>query len=550
MTRKRGHGLTRFVRPHAPTIISLMLLEIVGMLFSLISPLLTRSLIDDVFIAKNTEIFARILVGIVVLYLVSAVSNYFSGFVGGRLNLSLFREINREAFNAIQISSLEETQRFKVGDMLSRVMGNVNSAVQLFSSIIPQFIMSILGIVLPFAIMVTLNLRLSLIVSSPVLLFVISSHFFGNRIKVQQKRSLEKIASVHSFLKEALSSLLLLKALNLEEWSGKKFGDSMDGYYEASLGVTKTSALSSSIGSLIYGVPMILLFVFGGFEVINGSLTIGTLTAFMGYTGMFFSPISRLSSLWNSYKSSSAALERVEEIFELRKEDGDKPLRVEEGKIEFLGVSFSYGDKRVLESFSAEFEKGLNYIIGENGAGKTTILKLICALYLPDRGEIRIDGGNIADVRKRDLRENIAMVFSDPYLFDLSVYENILLGRTTASREEVIEAAKLARAHEFIERLPDGYETMVGESGYRLSSGEQQRIALARAILKNAPVMLLDEVTKSIDPESKQAILGSIRSLKGKTVLYVTHDMGEVEDGRVIDISIRSSVKPAYYGRA
>jgi ATP-binding cassette subfamily B protein/subfamily B ATP-binding cassette protein MsbA len=524
-----------------------MLLEMVGMLFSLISPLLTRSLIDDVFIAKNTEIFARILVGIVVLYLVSAVSNYFSGFVGGRLNLSLFREINREAFNAIQISSLEETQRFKVGDMLSRVMGNVNSAVQLFSSIIPQFIMSILGIVLPFVIMVTLNLRLSLIVSSPVLLFVLSSRFFGNRIKVQQKRSLEKIASVHSFLKEALSSLLLLKALNLEEWSGKKFDDSMDGYYEASLGVTKTSALSSSIGSLIYGVPMILLFVFGGFEVINGSLTIGTLTAFMGYTGMFFSPISRLSSLWNSYKSSSAALERVEEIFELKKEDGNKPLEVREGRIEFLNVSFSYGDKRVLENFSAEFEKGLNYIIGENGTGKTTILKLICALYLPGSGEIRIDGESIADVRKRDLRENIAMVFSDPYLFDLSVYENIILGRTTASREEVIEASKLARAHEFIERLPDGYETMVGESGYRLSSGEQQRIALARAILKNAPVMLLDEVTKSIDPESKQAILSSIRSLKGKTVLYVTHDMSEVEDGRVIDISAcHSTLEPAY----
>jgi ABC-type multidrug transport system, ATPase and permease components len=528
-----------------------MLLEIVGMLFSLISPLLARSLIDDVFILKNTEIFARILMGIIALYLVSAVSNYFSGFVGGKLNLSLFREINREAFNAIQISSLEETQRFKVGDMLSRVMGNVNSAVQLFSSIIPQFIMSILGIVLPFAVMVTLNLRLSLIISSPVLLFVISSLFFGNKIKVQRKRSLEKIASVHSFLKEALSSLLLLKALNLEEWSGKKFDDSMGGYYEASLGVTKTSALSSSIGSLIYGVPMILLFVFGGFEVINGSLTIGTLTAFMGYTGMFFSPISRLSSLWNSYKSSSAALERVEEIFELRKEDGDKPLKVREGKIEFLNVSFSYGDKRVLGNFSAEFEKGLNYIIGENGAGKTTILKLICALYLPGSGEIRIDGESIADVRKRDLRENIAMVFSEPYLFDLSIYENILLGRTTASREEVIEAAKLARAHEFIERLPDGYDTMVGESGYRLSSGEQQRIALARAILKNALVMLLDEVTKSIDPESKQAILSSIRSLKGKTILYVTHDMREGEDGRVIDISARpSALEPAYYGRA
>jgi len=537
MTPKKENGIAKFVRPHIHTIVFLMLLQIVGMLFSLISPLLTRSLIDDVFIAKNTEIFARILAGVISLYLLSAVSGYFSAFVSGKLNLSLFREVNRETFNAIQIASLKETQRFKIGDMLSRIMGNVNSAIQLFSSIIPQFLISILGIVLPFAIMLILDLRLSLIVTSPVILFAFSSYFFGNRIKIQQKKSLEKMASVHSFLKEALSTLLLLKTLNLGDWSRKRFDEDMEEYYDASLGVTKTSALSGSIGSLIYGVPMVLLFIFGGIEVIEGTLSIGTLTAFMGYTGMFFSPVSRLSSLWNSYKSSSAALERVEEVFELEKEKGDKPLRVREGRIEFINVSFSYGDKEVLKNFNGTFEKGLNYIVGENGAGKTTILKLICGLYQPDKGEIRIDGENIENVRKKDLRDNIAMVFSEPYLFDLSVYENILLGKISAPREEVIEAARLAGAHEFIEDVGLGYETPVGESGFKLSSGEQQRIALARAILKDAPIMLLDEVTKSIDPESKQAILSSIRSLKDKTIIYITHDMDEVKGGKVVNLS-------------
>lgn len=309
----------------------------------------------------------------------------------------------------------------------------------------------------------------------------------------------------------------------------------MEEYYDASLGVTKTSALSGSIGSLIYGVPMVLLFIFGGIEVIEGTLSIGTLTAFMGYTGMFFSPVSRLSSLWNSYKSSSAALERVEELFELEKEKGDKPLRVRGGRIKLINVSFSYGDKEVLKNFNGTFEKGLNYIVGENGAGKTTILKLICGLYQPDKGEIRINGENIENVRKKDLRDNIAIVSSEPYLFDLSIYENILLGKISASREGVIEAARLAGAHEFIEDV--GYETPVGESGFKLSSGEQQRIALARAILKDAPIMLLDEVTKPIDPESKQAILSSIRSLKDKTIIYITHDMGEVKGGKVVSLS-------------
>jgi ATP-binding cassette subfamily B protein/subfamily B ATP-binding cassette protein MsbA len=176
--------------------------------------------------------------------------------------------------------------------------------------------------------------------------------------------------------------------------------------------------------------------------------------------------------------------------------------------------------------------------VGDNGTGKTTILKLLCALYPVEKGEIRIDGQDLSKVKKEDLRKNISMVFSEPYLFDSSIYENISIGNISASREEIVEAAKLARVDEFITGLPKGYETTVGEAGLKLSSGEKQKITLARAILKNTPILLLDEVTKSIDAESRRSIHNTIKSLKGeKTIIIVTHDPHEIDyKGNVISL--------------
>ena len=536
MNPKKENGYKKFyrkfVRPYAFTILLLLGLNFLGMLFSLVSPLLTRSLIDDVFIGKRVELFGYILLGIGGIYVISAISNYFSGYISGKLNLTLFKNVTGETFNTIQFASLRKTQEMKIGDMLSRIMSNVNSAIQIFSSIFPGFVMSIISIVAPFIIMLYLNRQLTLIVMTPVLLFVFSSAFFGKRIKHEQRASLDKMASVHSFLKEALSTIPLIKVFGLEKWSQDKFHGQMNDYYDASIDVTKTSSLSASAASLIYGVPMVLLFAFGGVMVIQGSLTLGTLMAFMGYVGLFFSPLSRLSQLWTSYKSSSAAFDRVNEVFELEQDGkGNEELIVKNGVVEFKEVWFSYDKRQILNGFNATFKKGLNYIIGDNGSGKTTILKLLCSLYPLEKGHITIDGQELSKVRKEDLRKSISMVFSDPYLFDSSIYENIHMGNISASEEEVINAAKLARVHEFIMSLPQGYETEVGEAGLKLSSGEKQKIALSRSILKNTSIILLDEVTKSIDAESRRSINESIDNLKNeKTIIIVTHDMSEIGD--------------------
>jgi len=313
----------------------------------------------------------------------------------------------------------------------------------------------------------------------------------------------------------------------------------MDEYYGISINYTKTSSLNTSLASLILGVPIVLLITFGGYKVLDGSLSLGTFTAFMSYTSIFFSPISQLSSIWTTYKSSLPAFDRIKEVMDMEPEKNiGRNITITNGEIIFENVWFSYDNRSILKGVNATFKKGLNYIVGDNGSGKSTMLKLLCLLYPVEKGSIKIDGQNIVEVKREELIKNISMIFSDPYLFDGSIYENIRIGNLNAQKEDIINAAKLVNIHEFIESTANKYNTEVGEEGLMLSSGEKQKIALARAVLKNSPIILLDEVTKSIDKDSRESIKQVINELKtDKTIIIVTHNSNEIDfDSNVIYI--------------
>ena len=535
MIPQKEHGnnqvLKDLILSHPYTIIALLLLSLLGTFFSLVTPLIMGKLIDSVLDGKNVSLLYPLLLGLSVLFLISALSEYISSIVRGNLSLLLFKELAYDIFGAVQESSLEDLQKIKTGDLLTRTMGNTNVAVQTITTIIPQIVMGIIGFILPFMIMFSLNPQLTIIVSSPFVLFVISSVYYGKKVKQFQRQSLDSSAGMNSFLKEAYSIVPLTKVFLLEQWMHDKFAAWMSEYYNASRDVIRVSSMSSSIGMIIYGIPTFLVLIFGSLDVINGIMSVGTFVAFITYTGRFFSPIQSLSLLWTTYKGSQASLDRIGEVLSLKKELwGKKSLVSCLETIEFEDICFSYDRRIIFKNFSATFKNGRNYLVGDNGSGKSTIIRLLCGLYRPDRGTILIDGQDLSSLSRESLRKSVSVVFSDALIFDGTISENILIGDRSASREDMMNAAKKAQLHEFVLGLPGQYETEVGESGLNLSSGEKQKIALARVILRDSPIVIFDEFTRSIDIESKKSILSVIRKMDNKIIIIITHDSDEIEN--------------------
>jgi ATP-binding cassette subfamily B protein/subfamily B ATP-binding cassette protein MsbA len=536
-TPPRGYGYNRFLleicRAHPFTYLAVILLSISGTLFAIISPLIMRSLIDDVLIGKNTALLTPLLLAMTGIFLISALSNYLSARVRGTLYIDLYGEFSSRIFSHLQRAEYASLRNFRTGDLQSRITGNMSTVVQTAIRTIPQILVISLGIILPLGIMIGMDATLAAAVILPALLFIFSSAYFGKRMKAAQRPALDTEAGIQSYLKETLPTAPLIRVFGLADWAENTYDRQFLRFRESSVAVIRLSSLSAAVTMLIYSVPTILILTLGSLSVLEGAITVGTLTAFIAYVSLFLSPVLQVSDLWTSYKTSQASYDRVAEVLDLAPgAEGSEPLPPDgEGDIRFENVGFLYDDRVILNDFSGHFSRGINYLVGENGSGKSTVLKLLCRLYSPDHGRITIDGMDLASVRADDLRSYVSIVFSDSLIFDGSIYDNILVGDLSATREEVVMAARKAGLEDLVTRLPGQYDTCVGENGLNLSSGEMQKIALARVLLRDSPVIVFDEFTRSIDEESKRSIYSVIRQLSEKTVIIVTHNMADIEEG-------------------
>jgi len=383
--------------------------------------------------------------------------------------------------------------------------------------------------------MLTLDWRLTLVILSVVPLMLIASVITARMLRVRYRRVQESIANINTAIEENVSGVRVSRAFAREEADARRFQTENRANLQANLNTTMVESIATPVIEGLSTLSVAALLAYGGWQITIGEMQPGTLIAFLAYVQIFHQPMTELVRVNYVIQSGLAAADRIFQFMDLPRHIVDRPSAVDlvqpRGRVEFRNVDFSYdGVTPVLQDVSVTAEPGQTVaLVGATGSGKTTMVNLIARFYDPTSGQILVDGDDLRDLRMESLRSRLAFVPQETFLFNDSVAANLRFAKPDATDEEIIEAAKAARAHEFVSRLPRGYETQIGESGGRLSGGERQRLAVARAILKDAPIVILDEATAYADPENEVALQGALdRLMEGRTVIVIAHRLSTV----------------------
>jgi len=376
----------------------------------------------------------------------------------------------------------------------------------------------------------------------PIAIFPIKE--FGKRLRKYSRKSLQRIGSITTFLHETISGNRIVKAFNMEEYEKRRFAEENERYFKINLKRVKIRAFSHPLMELLGGIGIAVIIWVGGYSVIRGEVTPGTFFSFMAAIFMLYAPIRELNKLNLEIQEGLAAAVRVYELLDtvsdIKEEEGAMPLSLISKGVTFQNVSFKYDEEIVLKDISLYVKAGeVIALVGMSGAGKTSLVNLLPRFYDVERGQVLIDDTDIRKVTLLSLRKQVGLVTQQTILFNDTVRNNIAYGRLKCEDQEVIEAAKAANAHHFIQRLPQGYDTNIGEQGVKLSGGERQRISIARALLKNAPILILDEATSSLDSDSETEVQKALEELmKDRTVFVIAHRLSTIRNAhRIIVLS-------------
>jgi ATP-binding cassette subfamily B protein len=475
------------------------------------------------------------------------ISHFFLICAGGRI----VQQLRCHAFEQLHRLSLAFHDRTKVGDSLYRVAYDAHSAQTLLNgALVPMFsgVLLLAGATL---IMLRINVLLTLVTLAAAPLFFIIIRGFGRRIDEESRRYHENESAIVSSLQESLSSIRAIQAFTLEPQTGERFRVRSEQSLASNQRMTRTQLIFGACSGVAVACGTVGVVWVAGHQVMRGRLAVGDIVLFLAYLGMLYQPMAVFSQSASVIQSSRAQLRRVFEVIDALPDITDRPkartLPTVRGAIEFRDVCFGYDkDRPVLKHIDLKVDAGqVLALVGRTGAGKTTIASLLMRFYDPITGAILLDGHDLRELRLAWLRRQIAIVLQDPVLFSTTVAENIAYGRPGASLHEVKEAARLAQADEFIDALPQGYETLLGERGVNLSGGQRQRLAIARAFLKNAPILILDEPTSALDTHTEEALLRSLHELMhGRTTFIIAHRLSTIrnadsivvlDNGRIIE---------------
>ncbi|MFH2068404.1 MAG: ABC transporter ATP-binding protein [Candidatus Omnitrophota bacterium] len=542
-----------YLKPYRWQVALALLISVSGILLSLIPPRLIGKIIDQAVGKRELHQLYIISFFLLLTYLASHALGGLKGFLLGRLGLKVIYDMWQEVYQNLQRLSFNFYDDNQTGNIMSRITNDVNAVERVVVDGVDAVIVASLTLIGVAFVLFRMNWKLALVTMIPIPILLILTWFFTRRAHRIYRQVRRKMGEISALLQDSISGIREIKSFSREDYEVDRFSEKSTDYMGTNLQAIKLWSIFSPAIFVTTSVGTFLVLLFGGkLAILTGKLTAGDIVSFLFYIGLFYQPIHQLNMVNHMLQHGRAASERIFEVIDTVPQIREVRNAISlshpvKGEVVFHDVHFSYRPgKEILRGVSFEARPGeIIALVGPTGAGKTSIVNLIPRFYETENGAIFIDGVDVRKLKLKNLRENIGIVMQEPFLFDGSIIENIAYGRLDATVDEIVAISKLANAHDFIIKLPDGYEHQIGERGVRLSVGEKQRIAIARALLKNPPILILDEATSSVDNKTEVLIQEAIEHLlRNRTSFVIAHRLSTVmhankilviQDGKVVE---------------
>jgi len=557
-----------YVRPYWKPLLVTSLLLLLNTGLSLLPPLFQREIIDQVIVAGDLSRLDVMIAALIGVYAILQIVNFGDLYIRHALGERFIFDLRVRIYDHLQRLSLSYFERTSTGELMSRVTNDVNALEQFVTHGVALTAVDLLRLVGASAVLLVLDWQLALVVLIPLPFMAFGLRRFNQRARPIYRRVRDRLGDINARLQDDLAGIRVIQAFGQEGAELARFSSVSERYYRERVRGVRTWSTFFPTLHFLAAVGGALVLGFGARRVVGGQLSLGTLVAFIAYIISFYNPLRRLTEVDNVFQQAIASGERIFELLDETPEIQDAPGAVVldeiEGDVIFDDVHFRYGDgdpatalglrsgrgsrqREVLHDVEFHMAPGeVVALVGPSGAGKTSIANLLCRFYDPIHGRILVDGHDLRSVQIRSLRRHVAVVLQDTFLFNTTVRENLLYGQPDAGEEEMVAAAKAAYAHEFIEQLPEGYDTEIGERGVKLSGGQKQRLSLARAILADPRILILDEATSSVDAEAEYLIQQALEEvMKGRTSLVIAHRLSTIrnadkiialEEGRIREV--------------
>lgn len=550
--------LLRLLKPYRWMVALSLALVTVNAVSQGASPFLIGRAVDEMISSSNRAGLAQTMILLAVVYLAGMLSMRYQIFVMARVGQNLLAGLRQQVFEKLQALSLQFLESKQAGDLMSRLINDIEALNSFFSQSLVQMIGSLFALVGIAVAMLLMNWKLGLAVLAMLPMLLLTTNVFSRWARTAFRRTRETIGDVTAGLAEELGGVKVAQAFNRSDENVRRFAQRNAANRDANVSATAITSAFTPAMDVLSTLDLALVAGIGGAMAVSGTITVGMVVAFLQYVQNFFRPIQTVATMWTSAQSALAAAERVFGLIDIAPDVQDapnaRPVKQIEGRVRFEHVWFEYQDEEpVLRDVSFTAEPGQTVaIVGPTGAGKTTLASLIARFYDVTAGRVLVDGEDVRDLQQRSLRQQMGIVTQEPFLFSGTLKDNIRYGKLDATDEEIVRAAQVANADDFIQRLPDGYDTAIGERGKLLSQGQRQLIAIARAVLANPRILIMDEATASVDTRTEVLIQQALQGLlKGRTSFVIAHRLSTIrnadlllviDEGRIVEEGTHASL--------